>query len=300
MRRLASLICAAAAGVVLAALVAGSAGAHSSGCHSAHSCPSDHHTYVWYDASGQGWDCAEPGAPEYDPSVDRTMITYGGYTYYCRAAGSAPPPTPTPTTTTTTTTPTLPTTTTTTTPTTTTPTTENDGDSAGGGCGIERWSVKTMTDTPARRMSLRPRNSTVRALRLLPAPHVGQQTPRMRGAERTVYRVRARLVEMKLEDDSDVHLVIADPANRQRTMIVEFPVPFCTKAASRAARRKMSVARRALIAACGTPSASSFHPLSGTATITGVGFFDVRHGQTGIAPNGIELHPVLGFGASSC
>jgi len=29
------------------------------------------------------------------------------------------------------------------------------------------------------------------------------------------------------------------------------------------------------------------------ARITGVGFFDRLHGQTGVAPNGIELHPVL-------
>src|SRR5215211_1001971 len=71
------------------------AAAHSSGCHSAHSCPSDHHTYVWNDGSGQGWDCAKPGAPEYDPSQDTTTITYGGHTYYCRAAGSATPPPPT-------------------------------------------------------------------------------------------------------------------------------------------------------------------------------------------------------------
>jgi hypothetical protein len=27
--------------------------------------------------------------------------------------------------------------------------------------------------------------------------------------------------------------------------------------------------------------------------VTGVGFFDFLHGQTGAAPNGIELHPVL-------
>ena len=30
-------------------------------------------------------------------------------------------------------------------------------------------------------------------------------------------------------------------------------------------------------------------------TITGVGFWDEKHGQTGIVPNGIELHPVLNF-----
>ena len=28
-------------------------------------------------------------------------------------------------------------------------------------------------------------------------------------------------------------------------------------------------------------------------TVTGVGFFDPIHGQTGVAPNGIELHPIL-------
>ena len=27
--------------------------------------------------------------------------------------------------------------------------------------------------------------------------------------------------------------------------------------------------------------------------VTGVGFFDYLHGQRGVAPNGIELHPVL-------
>jgi hypothetical protein len=80
--------------VAVAALVPSAAAAHSSGCHSAHSCPSDHHTYVWYDGSGQGWSCAEPGAPEYDPSRDTTTITYAGRTYYCYAAGSSAPPPP--------------------------------------------------------------------------------------------------------------------------------------------------------------------------------------------------------------
>lgn len=31
------------------------------------------------------------------------------------------------------------------------------------------------------------------------------------------------------------------------------------------------------------------------AAASGVGFFDFLHGQTGVAPNGIELHPVLAF-----
>jgi hypothetical protein len=32
-----------------------------------------------------------------------------------------------------------------------------------------------------------------------------------------------------------------------------------------------------------------------TVKIVGVGFFDKIHGQRGVAPNGIELHPVLGI-----
>jgi hypothetical protein len=48
------------------------------------------------------------------------------------------------------------------------------------------------------------------------------------------------------------------------------------------------------------PAASSFTQLKGEATIRGVGFFDFLHGQTGVAPNGIELHPVLKFTNATC
>lgn len=72
--------------MTLAANVAGGAPGHSNPCHSQHTCPSDHHTYVWTDTStGLLWDCAEPGASEYDPSRDTTTIVYLGLTYYCRS-----------------------------------------------------------------------------------------------------------------------------------------------------------------------------------------------------------------------
>lgn len=74
----------AALGVVLV-LVAAPASAHSDPCHSRHSCPSDHHTYVWVDPStGSVWDCARPGADEYDPARDTTTITWLGLPYHCR------------------------------------------------------------------------------------------------------------------------------------------------------------------------------------------------------------------------
>jgi hypothetical protein len=57
----------------------------------------------------------------------------------------------------------------------------------------------------------------------------------------------------------------------------------------------MAAARKALRDHCGSPP-SSFKKgmLLGTATVTGVGFFDFLHAGDQ-AKNGIELHPVIGF-----
>jgi hypothetical protein len=82
-------------------------------------------------------------------------------------------------------------------------------------------------------------------------------------------------------------------------MIVEFPAASCAPRASATARAKMTRARSAFIHACGNAT-RSYRRLSGTATVTGVGFWDEIHGQTGGAPNGIELHPVTAFHASRC
>ena len=46
---------------------------------------------------------------------------------------------------------------------------------------------------------------------------------------------------------------------------------------------------------CGPISSSAFTKLKGSATITGVGYFDAIHGQIGVSPNGIEIHPVLSY-----
>src|SRR5436190_22549888 len=99
-----------AAGVALAALgfaatwFVARAAAHSNPCHSQHTCPSDHHTYVWTDpTTGLQWDCVEPGAREYNAILDVTTLVWDGRTYYCRAAGSTTTTTTATTTTTTTT-----------------------------------------------------------------------------------------------------------------------------------------------------------------------------------------------------
>src|SRR3954454_16680634 len=186
------------------------------------------------------------------------------------------------------------------------------GDSSGGGgassspprrkrraapkvtCGKERWNVKTLQDDGAARVDYTPRPSTVTALRALEAPDIATHTPRQAG-EFTTYRIRARLRSFKLEDDSDIHLVIGAPNDPSKTMIVEFPNSGCLKKTGPKNRRRIAAARGALVRACGQPTAGHFTLLTGTATITGVAFFDVIHGQRGVAPNGIELHPVTKF-----
>lgn len=170
--------------------------------------------------------------------------------------------------------------------------------SAAHACGTERWPVKTLTDQRARLVNLTPRRTTVDALRGKRVVRDARGR-RARGVERTTYRVTASLVGFKTEEDGDVHLVIAAPGRRSHTMIVELPDGACTRGAAPDLRRRMSRALAAIRRACGSPT-GAFTRLTGTATVTGVGFFDAIHGQTGVAPNGIELHPVLSFSSRSC
>jgi hypothetical protein len=161
--------------------------------------------------------------------------------------------------------------------------------------------VKTLTDAGAPMVQFdHVKVTSVDHLRGLKAPtSLKATTPRRSGAERSVYRVTVLLMSMRTEDDSDVHLVVSDP-KLGGSMIVEFPSSTCTTGGDKAERRSMRQARTDLAAACGGEVRSSPVTLTGTATISGVGFFDVIHGQTGVAPNGVELHPALTFASTNC
>jgi hypothetical protein len=171
--------------------------------------------------------------------------------------------------------------------------------------GSERWDVKTLTDPFASSVKYaHPVASTVDLLAAqAPQTPIGKHMPRL-SSEMTVYRVTAKLVKAKIEGsatgDEDVHLVIADPATGQ-TMIAELPKPDCAPESGSIKAAQMAKARAAFIAACGRPSSGRPTTLSGMATITGVGFFDLKHGtpQLGRAPHDRELHPVLSFKITS-
>jgi hypothetical protein len=156
-------------------------------------------------------------------------------------------------------------------------------------CGVERWSVKTGTDPQAPSVNLGSYiSSTIynfhQSTRPGSLPSNGRVSPR----ETTQYRLSATLTKYVRENDSDYHLVIKDSAGR--TMIIELPASNCVGAGSPFGPG-ISHARQQFDARF--TATTSFKTTSTAVTIKGVGFWDYLHGQTGVAPNGIEVHPVL-------
>jgi hypothetical protein len=135
-------------------------------------------------------------------------------------------------------------------------------------CGTELWSQKILADPgAAAALAPAPVTSTVAVLVALP-----------RTARRRAYVITGTVALVKLEADSDVHVVIQDGAH---TMIVEFPLPACAQG---------SLAYAAIVRAR-KQAAALF--VGERVRVTGMLFMDRPHGQTGVAPNAAELHPVF-------
>lgn len=159
----------------------------------------------------------------------------------------------------------------------------------GGHCGTERWAVKTLSDQDRGLVQLRPVHTTIKSLVSLRRPASLPATHRERPLETTVYEVEARLLYLFTESDNDYHIVLASPQDTTVTMIAEVPDPQCAGACSSGLAARYGQVRQQLLDYLNSPQ-SVARPL---VRITGVGFFDFIHGQRGVAPNGIELHPVL-------
>jgi hypothetical protein len=158
-----------------------------------------------------------------------------------------------------------------------------------GSCGVERWSVKTGTDADAGLINLQSTTqTTIASLGAIPAPSNLPANNRVQPTETTVYRLQATLTQYKLEADSDYHLVLSDGAGH--TMIGEIPDPTCVGSGS-PLLSSIQKARGEFDAKY--TATGSFQTANVPVTVTGVGFFDFNHGQTGIAPNAIELHALL-------
>jgi uncharacterized protein (TIGR03437 family) len=114
----------------------------------------------------------------------------------------------------------------------------------------------------------------------LSAPSSKPDNNRVQPTETTIFALTATLTNYKL--------VLADLAGN--TMIAEIPLPGCVGLGSPFAPA-ITTARAAFNAQL--TAATSFKTANVPVLVKGVGFFDFLHGQTGVAPNGIELHPIL-------
>lgn len=157
------------------------------------------------------------------------------------------------------------------------------------GCGVERWSVKTGTDRDAKLVNLSHGTATnILHMRSLAPPSALPASRRIRPVETTVWTETATILRVKIEADHDYHLVLADAGGR--TMIAEIPDPYCVGSSSPfrtdIARARHAVDQRYTVS-------DAWQRINAPVQITGVGFFDFKHGQSGVAPNAIELHPVL-------
>jgi len=149
--------------------------------------------------------------------------------------------------------------------------------------------VKTLSDPDRERVQPQPVETTIEALVALPRPVFLSPVARADPVEVTVYRVEARLLWLFTEADGDYHLVLASTRDTTITMIAEVPDPTCAGACASGFAKVYAQVRQKLLDYLNSAQ-SGARPL---VQITGVGFFDYPHRQRGVAPNGIEMHPVL-------
>jgi hypothetical protein len=194
--------------------------------------------------------------------------------------------------------------------------------------GTERWQVKVGTDSGSDTVRLQPVvQTTLQDAIRLSQPHLPPKSDNdTRLPEEThVYQLSGHLVEFKQEagkGDSDYHLVITDDtlqftndADRHgpgHSLIAEIPDPDCIPGvhgdpdvASKFVDEITCVRAKLDAKFPDANKNGKFFDTGDTpVTVTGVGFFDRPHGQTGRARNNLEIHPVLdldfGDGQPSC
>src|ERR671934_472345 len=76
-------------------------------------------------------------------------------------------------------------------------------------CGSGRQALRALADSQRDLVRLRPTPTTVAAINALPRPR-RTPTTRTTAFQRRVWRVRAQIVEYRLERDGDIHLALYD------------------------------------------------------------------------------------------
>ncbi len=155
--------------------------------------------------------------------------------------------------------------------------------------GVERWSIKILTDNNVNIVNFTPVPTTIDSLIHIITPIPTSGTLRIAGIEDQVYKIRCHITVKKFESDNDYHLILRD--NFNQTLIAEVPDPLCSSSASSAFVNQFISART--FVDTNIAFGNIYNVNLPEVEVTGVSFIDIEHGQTGSAPNQLELHPVL-------
>lgn len=172
---------------------------------------------------------------------------------------------------------------------------------------IQRWAVRTASDPEAQSIDTAPKSVTLEELidfkrpRELPLSGLSGERGNHRypSVETSVYVLEARLIAYRLIMSGDFRLILEGGAGK--TMLAAIPKddpehvspdsPFSQQiAAARAAFRRHFNVRRS-----NEEQQSGWVAVDARVRVTGVGYFADLHRQKGVAPNGIEIHPVVGI-----
>jgi hypothetical protein len=161
-------------------------------------------------------------------------------------------------------------------------------------CGTERWAAKTLSDSKSASIdfSQTPQVMTLTEVNQLTGHcHPGMNLRRTFPEELKIFEVTGWVRCVKKEQDRDYHIAIfEEDAVDAPSMVVEVIDPGCQGAKTSPEHERLVNARAAFMQLTN----SKPHDLLGKQVkVTGVGFFDLAHGQTGISSSCMELHPVL-------
>ena len=166
---------------------------------------------------------------------------------------------------------------------------EEEGEIESNACGgKERWSVKVLVDSAESTINFTPISTTINKLVNIVTPAPSTTMARYAGVEDKTYKVTCNITLKKSETDNDYHLVLSNGTN---TLIGEIPDPTCSAAASSAFTNQYLAARNFVDTYIGSGNVNKVNikPVE----VYGVAFVDPPHGQTGKAPNNLEIHPIL-------
>src|ERR1700733_657713 len=156
-------------------------------------------------------------------------------------------------------------------------------------CGVERWSIKTLTDPDTTLIVWTPVASTVAQQNGYSEISVDVNTPRQ-AFEKIVVSIPCTITAYRKEEDGDIHLVLLDALND--SMIGEIPSVDCHEVAASPYAAEFLAASQWITENLGKPS-TDFKYSNASVTITGVQFQDFEHEEVGHAKNYREVHPVI-------